>query len=121
MTEEEFLRRIDEHLARADEHMARGNEIMARSDQTMARSDETMAESSRIHSGLRGFIREMTVRQERMTDRLVRQIDIGSARIEAGMTSMNELMTELMSELRGLNASTQLHTQALARILDRMA
>ena len=81
MTESELLERLDRH-------MARGNEIATEH---------------------RDFIREMTIRQERVTQQLVEQIAANTARVEAG--------TE---ELRDLNLATKQHTQAIARMLDRL-
>ncbi len=81
MTESELLERLDRHLARGDQ----------------------------IAAEHRDFIREMTVRQERVTRQLVDQIAANTARVEAG--------TE---ELRDLNVATKQHTQAIARMLDRL-
>jgi len=88
MTESELLERIDKHLEQ-------GNEIMARSDETMKRSNE-------IHGDLRTFIREMTVRQERVTQRVSDQIEVNTKTIE------------------DVGLATRQHTQALVRILDRL-
>ena len=80
MTESELLERLDLH-------MARGNEIMA--------------EANEIHRDHREFIREISVRQERVTQQLVAQIAAGT------------------EELRDLSLATKQHTQALSRMLDR--
>jgi hypothetical protein len=88
MTESELLERLDRH-------MARGNEIAAEH---------------------RDFIREMTVRQERVTRQLVEQIAANTASIAAN-TARVEAGTE---ELRDLNLATKQHTQALVRMLDRL-
>jgi len=84
-----------ERLERMDRHTERGNEIMARSDETMKRSNEVMAEH-------REFIREITVRQEGVTQQLVRQIDAN---------------TKVMEDV---SLATRQHTRALASILDRL-
>jgi len=88
MTESELLERLDRHLARGDE----------------------------IAAEHRAFIREMTVRQERVTGRLVEQIAANTARIEAN-TARIEAGTE---QLRDLNLATRQHTEAIARMLDRL-
>lgn len=88
MTESELLERLDRHLARGDE----------------------------IAAEHRAFIREMTVRQERVTGRLVEQIAANTAQIEAN-TARIEAGTE---QLRDLNLATRQHTEAIARMLDRL-
>jgi hypothetical protein len=88
MTESDLLERLDRHLARGDQ----------------------------IAAEHRDFIREMTERQERVTNQLVDQIAASTAQIEAN-TARVQAGTE---QLRDLNLATKQHTQAIARMLDRL-
>ena len=78
----------DEILRRLDEHMARGNEIMRR-------SNEVIEENRLAFQDFRGFLRELTLRHERATNRLV------------------EVLEDLVEESRAQRA-------ALFLILDRL-
>lgn len=85
------------------------SELLERLDRHLARGDEIAAEH-------RAFIREMTVRQERVTRQLVEQIGASTEQIAAN-TARVEAGTE---QLRDLNLATRQHTQAIARMLDRL-
>lgn len=116
VTESEFLERIDQHLARADEHARRGNEIMGDANKIMADSSKIMgdantimADSIEIMADHREFIREITVRQERVTDQLVRRLEKGTNELIAGRHVLEDI-----------SLATRRHTEALARVLDRL-
>jgi len=85
------------------------SDLLERLDRHLARGDQIAAEQ-------RDFIREMTVRQERVTRQLVDQIAASTSQIAAN-TARIEAGTE---ELRDLNLATKQHTQAIARMLDRL-
>lgn len=95
MTESEFLSRIDRHLERAEAREVR--------DKTL------MAETQEVIRDHRLFIREITTRQERVTQQLVEEIAANTRRIDAGTR-----------ELEDLTLRSEQHTQALARMLDRL-
>lgn len=120
MTESEFLIRFDRHLERADAYEKRGSEIMERSNQIMERSNQVMARSNQVMErsresvfDLRTFIREINLRQERVTQRMIDQISSSMAESRAA----NQRMLEQLDDMR---LATNQHTQALARVLDRL-
>lgn len=116
MTEAEFLARFDRHVERMDGHIRQGNQLMAeiheemklsreeiRSSQEEIRSSREEVRSSKEQRGdLRTFIREITVRQEKVTQQLVEQI------------------AEDTRELRDVSLASRQHTQALGVMLDRL-
>ncbi|MGI8460079.1 MAG: hypothetical protein ACR2OC_00370 [Solirubrobacterales bacterium] len=72
MTESEFLERIDGHIAVANAHLERGNTIMERVEDEV-RLNRAERQETRI------FMRELTVRHERVTQRMVNQLSDQSA------------------------------------------
>ncbi len=102
MTESEFLQRLD-HL------MTESNEIHRE-------SREVHRESRKAREDDREFIREMTVRQQCATDQLVMQLRANTSRIEAGTA---ELIAG-RSVLDDIGVAVRQHTQALAKVLDRL-
>jgi hypothetical protein len=78
------------------------SEVLIRIDRHLERAEQQGEE-------LRRFIPDITTRQERVTQQLVEEIAANTRRVDAG--------TE---ELRDLTLANRRHTQALARILDRL-
>ena len=93
----EFKRDIRDHMARGNEIMVRGNEIMARSDATMARSNEVMAENRQAFEDLGHTLRQINLRNERVTNRMIAEIDdlIAESRAQRGA------LLALIDEMRG--------------------
>jgi hypothetical protein len=89
----------DEYLRRIDAHMARGNEIMQRSNEVIEANRHTFED-------LRTFLREMTLRQERVLGSL-------AAKIEEETEMLREQRREFVEASRAQRA-------ALFRILDRL-
>jgi hypothetical protein len=57
-------------LRRIDAHMERGNVLIERIDAHMERGNELMDQNRRAFEDLRTFLRDMTVRQERVLGRM---------------------------------------------------
>ncbi len=72
MTESEFLERIDGHIAVANAHLECGNTIMERVEDEV-RLNRAERQETRI------FMRELTLRHERVTQRMVNQLSDQSA------------------------------------------
>jgi hypothetical protein len=85
MADDDVLRRIDRSLERIDQHMERGNQIF---------------------EDHRSFLRELTLRQERVMGAMARQI-------EANTMAINEQRREFVDEMRAQRA-------ALFRLFDRL-
>ncbi|MGI8727549.1 MAG: hypothetical protein ACR2K6_07715 [Solirubrobacterales bacterium] len=109
MTDSEFLARFDRHVERMDGHLQQGHQLMTEIREEMRlsreeiRSSRDEVRSSQEERGdLRTFIREITVRQERVTQQLVEQIAEGTR------------------ELRDVSLASRQHTQALGLMLDRL-
>ena len=86
--------------------MERGNQIMERSNQVMERSNEVIVENRRAFEDLRTFLRELTMRQERVAQATIEQI-------EGQIQESRELRREFVEESRAQRA-------ALFQILDRL-
>jgi hypothetical protein len=89
----------DEILRRIDAHMERGNEIMERSNQVIV-------ENRRAFEDLRTFLRELTLRQERVAQAMIEKI-------EEQIQESRKLRREFVDESRAQRA-------ALFQILDRL-
>jgi hypothetical protein len=101
------MRRVDaDFLDRIDRHMERGNELMDRNNELMAEVREEMrlsrAQYAEIYADMRQFIREITLRIQRI-----------------GREEIRELR-ELREEHRDLHEQSRAQTQALLRVIDRM-
>lgn len=103
----------DEILRRLDEHTERGNELMSEVRQEMRLSREQ-------HADLREFIREQTVRAERVTDRQVTALDALVLRQDEGIAALRQMRVEIREELRDLRAESRAQTQALMKVIDRL-
>jgi hypothetical protein len=78
---DEILRRLDAHLERIDTHMERGNEIMERSNE--------LIESNRE------FMQQITLRQERFTERVIRHLDDLTEEIRAQRGALLRILDRL--------------------------
>jgi hypothetical protein len=89
-------------LDRIDRHMERGNELMAGVREEMRLSRAQAAEHARLYADLRQFMREMTLRVQRIAREEIREL------------------RELREEHRDLHEQSRAQTQALLRVIDRM-
>lgn len=106
---DEILKRLDEHMARSNEHMARGNEYMARGNEYMARGNELMEEIRREHQLNREAYRQgmelmahliervdaSSRRNERVTARMIAQIDENTETLRALRDSVLAFLNRL--------------------------
>jgi DNA primase large subunit len=115
--DDEYLRRIDAHMARGNEIMQRGNEIMQRSTEIMQRSNEVIEANRRTFEDWRTFLREMTLRQERVLGRLAATID---EQIEMLREQRREFVEEIREQRREFVEESRAQRAALFRILDRL-
>jgi hypothetical protein len=89
-------------LRSIDGHMARGNELMDRISGQFDRINEQFEENKL-------FLRDLLVRHERATERMVRHLDAQTARIDANTRVLEDLHEESVAQ-RG----------AILRVLDRL-
>jgi SPX domain protein involved in polyphosphate accumulation len=96
MADDDVLRRIDRSLERIDQHMERGNQIFE------------------DHSG---FLRELTLRQERVFGAMIERLEEQGRAIR----ELTEQMTEQMREQRReFLQESRAQRAALFRMLDRL-
>ncbi|MGH2962765.1 MAG: hypothetical protein ACRDL3_11330 [Solirubrobacterales bacterium] len=89
-------------LERIDRHMARGNELMGR---VIAQSDESRA----FIRETREFMRELSLRQERVTRQLVSEMQAQREEFVAGRAVLVDLHEESMAQ-----------RQAILRLIDEL-
>lgn len=116
MTESEFLARIDRHVAETTRHIAETKEHIAGTKEHIAETKEHMAHGNelfdrciRATDDLRQFIREMTVRSERVHRAMLAELAAGRREY-----------LEQRYELRELREDSRAQTQALMRMIERL-
>jgi methyl-accepting chemotaxis protein len=105
----EFLERIDGSLVRIDRHMERGNELMEHNTEAFERNAEAFERSRQTHEDLRRFIREISVRNER-----VAQSQVGA------LAGVGNTLGEMTGALHDMRKDIRAHTEAIFRMLDRL-
>jgi hypothetical protein len=147
----EFRRRMDHHMTRGDELLREIKEEVAltreevrlsreqrvRSDALMDRVNDTLDRNEKQHADLRTFLREMTVRMQRISDEQIARIErigeaqlakierIGDAQIarierigEAQLARIERIGEAQVKESADNAAATRAHTQAILKLLD---
>jgi hypothetical protein len=69
---------------------------------------------------LRQFMRELLLRHERVTDRLISAMERRSAAMEAHLLAMRDEMLAMRDEIRSNTEQTRASTQAVLLLLDRL-
>lgn len=102
MTEAEFLERFDRHIERMDAHIermdARGESIdalMGRGNELMGEVREEIALSRQTHEDLRVFTRDLTRRNERVLDGMMRTLDDMGDQIRANTQAVLAVLDRL--------------------------
>lgn len=91
MTESEFLERIDAHIAQTGDHIAEAN-------RHMERGNELFERFLVLHEDTRGFIREMTTRNERFHRELIREVRSGREEVFAQTDVLRDLHREMLAQ-----------------------
>jgi len=108
MTEDDFLRRFDEHLvigndhlARGSEHLARGSELLARGNELHERGNELMDENRRAFAAhqqamqdIRLELKQMSLRGERIAQGYLRVLDDMSDQLRANTQAVLSALDE---------------------------
>ncbi len=89
------LHRIDQHMERGNEHMRRGNEHMRRGNYLMERVDAHMAENTRALEAVGVSLREMSARQDKAFDAMIRRLDEGTDELRAQRAALFWILDEL--------------------------
>jgi hypothetical protein len=104
VTEAEFIERFDRHLARMDTHMARGNElmgevrgVMGEVRHEMALTREEVRRNRETHHNLRGFIRDIARRNEKVW----REVMEGLSEVRADVRAQTAAILTVLDRLEG--------------------
>lgn len=89
------------------------DEALARIDAHMARSDELMDQNRAAFQDLRTFLRETTLRQEKVMNAVVAHLNQQTREIEAQTKAIHDGRHEFVEESRA-------HRAALFKMLDRL-
>lgn len=120
MASDELLERIDRHIERGVaalelNHAAfdRNTEAFERNRETLERVIAVLDRHEQLLDDQHEFMREMTVRNERVTQALVAEVrGIGEGQ--------HELRMELRTELRDLHDESRTQREALLRVVDKL-
>jgi len=98
MTESEFLERIDAHIAQTGEHIAETRDHIAVANRHMERGNDLFERLLVLHDDTRGFIHEMTLRNERFTRDLIREVRSGREEVLAQTDVLRDLHREMTAQ-----------------------
>lgn len=123
MASDELLERIDQHLERGAVALElnrvafdRNTEAFERNREAFDRAIAALDRHEQLLDGQHEFMREMTVRNERVTRELVAEV----RRLGEGQDELREAVLAGVGELRDLRDDSRAQREALLRLVDKL-